>query len=252
MFLGDFHTHTTYSDGRGTLKENILAAVKKGLLFYGATDHGPNNIGTGVRREKTYLEIKKECKKLQEEFPQIKLLVGAEADIISLDGDLDISKEVIKELDYLIIGLHPYILPKTLKDALFFVLPNLLGKIIPGLKKYLVRVNTKAVVFAIEKYQPLIISHPNLFMPVDLEVLAGKCAEYGVALEINTGHDYPKEEIVKAALKAGTNLIINSDAHFPGTVGELKSGEELIRRLNFSPSKVLNTVENNYFSGMRR
>jgi len=246
MFSGDFHTHSRYSDGQGTLYENVVEAVKKGYRFYGVTDHGPNNIGTGVRKEKVYFLIKEEAQKLQEEFSGIKILVGAEADIISLEGDIDISEEVVLALDYLIIGLHPYIFPKTLKDGLLFVLPNLLGRIIPGFKKYLMRINTGALVRAIEKYRPLIISHPNLFMPVDIEELARKCSEYGVALELNTGHDYPRDEIVRAALKTGAKLIVNSDAHFPQTVGELKSGEELLGRFNFPRNKVLNAAENNF------
>ncbi|GAV21542.1 PHP domain-containing protein [Carboxydothermus pertinax] len=242
MFLGDFHTHSRYSDGRGTLRENVMAALNKGLCFYGVTDHGPANIGTGVRQEKVYLTIKAEAQRLKKEFPGINVLVGAEADVISLEGDIDLSLEVVSALDYLIIGLHPYILPKTLKDGFLFVLPNLLGRIFPGIKRYLIRINTRALIRAIEKYRPLAVSHPNLVLPVDLEALARSCAKNGVALEINTGHKYPKEEIVKAALKTGAKLIVNSDAHYPHTVGELKSGEELLMRYNFPLERVLNVA----------
>ncbi|ABB16204.1 PHP domain-containing protein [Carboxydothermus hydrogenoformans] len=240
MFSGDFHTHTRYSDGRGSLRENVWAALKKGLLFYGVSDHGPANIGTGVRQEKVYLTIKEEARNLEKEFSKIKILVGAEANVISLEGDIDISREIVSALDFLIIGLHPYVLPKTLKDGFLFVLPNLLGRLFSGIKKYLVRVNTRALIRAIEKYRPLVISHPNLFLPVDLEELAQVCAKYGVALEINTGHNYPKDEIVLAALKTGAKLMVNSDAHYPQTVGELKSGEELLLRYNFPLDRVLN------------
>lgn len=100
--FADYHTHTKHSDGRGTMQDNMLAAVGMGLEELGITDHGPHNIGVGVENSEAYLNIKKEARELNEKQNDIKILVGAEADIISVDGDIDVSAQVAKELDLLI------------------------------------------------------------------------------------------------------------------------------------------------------
>ena len=38
---GDYHTHTSYSHGRGTVGDMVLAAKDRGLKEVAITDHGP-------------------------------------------------------------------------------------------------------------------------------------------------------------------------------------------------------------------
>ncbi|TLM99921.1 PHP domain-containing protein, partial [bacterium] len=89
-FFADYHTHTTYSDGRGSVRENVEAALARGLEAIGITDHGPKNIGAGVAKAETYLAIKNEVRALAGEYEKINILVGAEADITGVDGSIDI------------------------------------------------------------------------------------------------------------------------------------------------------------------
>ena len=62
-FTGDYHTHSTYSDGRNTIVEMVDAARKKELGEIAITDHGPRNIGVGVKGPGTFLVIKDEIGK---------------------------------------------------------------------------------------------------------------------------------------------------------------------------------------------
>lgn len=241
--FADYHTHTKYSDGRGTLEENVLAARALGLEQIGISDHGPNNIGTGVENSETYLRIKQEAARVNGKYQDIDVLVSTEADVISINGKLDVSNDIIKELDYLIIGLHPYIVPDRFSD-LSFVIENQLSKISQSVKEKIRNVNTKALIGALESYDVKFVSHPGLGMEVNLRELARACSQNQTALEINTGHHYQTVESILEAEKEGASFVINSDAHFPQTVGRLDIGLELAAKAKLPPEKVINACQN--------
>ena len=92
------------------------------------TDHGPKSIGTGVADAETFLVIKEEVAGPAPRFPELKILVGAEAAVISRDGRLDLPREIIDRLDLLIAGLHPYYIPESPGDALYYTPPNLAAR----------------------------------------------------------------------------------------------------------------------------
>ena len=240
--FADYHTHTKYSDGRGSPAQNIEAAAGRGLAEVALTDHGPRSIGIGVAGPETFITIKEEVATLAPVLPDIKVLVGAEAAVISSDGRLDLPKEIIGQLDLLIAGLHPYYMPDNLRDALFYTLPNLAARLNRSAREKMRSSNTKAMIETIHSHPVHIISHPDLMLPVDTSELARACAEKGTALEVNTGHDYNKEEIVRSAARWGARLAINSDAHYPESVGELDSGLALVERLRFPAEMIINAV----------
>ena len=238
--IADLHSHSTYSDGRGKLADNIQAASAKGLEQYAITDHGPRNLGVGVSNENKYREIKAVVAQLQPNYPNLQILVGSEADVISLEGEIDLSSEIIEELDLLIVGLHPYIWPKTWRDGWDFVLSNQLLRITRRYEDQVRCRNTKALVEAIAKYPVDIISHPNLAMPIEISEVARACQKYHTAYEINTGHNYQTIEDVLTAAKEGVNFVVNSDAHFPTSIGCLETGIELLQRSGIGPEQSLN------------
>ena len=49
--LFDYHTHTTFSHGKGSIEDNVKEAVKKGLKAIAITDHGPGHMTYGIKRE---------------------------------------------------------------------------------------------------------------------------------------------------------------------------------------------------------
>jgi len=242
-FYGDYHMHSQYSDGRATVAEMVEAAHLKNLAEVGITDHGPRNIGTGVKTSEIYLQIKSETRALAEDYSHLKIMVGAEADIVGLNGELDIDKKVIQELDYLLIGLHPYVLPQDWSSAWKFVLGNQLAKINKGVKEKVKNINTKTTIDAIYKYDALAITHPGLKMDVDYQEVAQACVKTNTALEINTGHTFPGVQEVLQVAKTGVNFIVNSDAHFPETVGELDFGAYVLEKAQIPLERVLNAQE---------
>ena len=45
----DYHTHTTFSHGKGSIEDNVKAAVAAGLSGIAITDHGPGHLTYGVK-----------------------------------------------------------------------------------------------------------------------------------------------------------------------------------------------------------
>src|SRR5690554_3674055 len=67
--FADFHTHTVYSHGRGTIADNVAAARARGLAQVGMSDHGPANLfGVGVRGPSVFLRMRAEIAALEEQW----------------------------------------------------------------------------------------------------------------------------------------------------------------------------------------
>ena len=70
--FADYHTHTIYSHGKGTIRDNVEAAIKRGLKEIAISDHGPGHIGFGVKKKNLY-KIKREIEGLSKEYKDIKI-----------------------------------------------------------------------------------------------------------------------------------------------------------------------------------
>lgn len=239
---GDYHTHTRHSDGRQELSDIVYAAAEKGLKEVAVTDHGPLAAVIGVKNQQDYLKIKEEMDEIRKEHTEIKIMLGAEANIRDLHGTLDIEPEIIDQLDVLIAGLHPYTLPTSVKDGADIFLQNSLRHLGRRQHEKAVRANTEAIVAVIKQNPQLdIVSHPGLFFEVDTLAVARACAEHGVLFEINCGHEHPKISDIMIAERTGVNFIINSDAHFPDTVGGLDYGLWLVNKLGIAENRIVNS-----------
>lgn len=240
QFFGDYHTHSRFSDGRQSVDEIIKAARARGLHEIAVTDHGPLVAVIGVDKASDYLKTRDEIV-AQPEFGDIRVLVGAEANIRDMHGTLDIPREISEELDLLIAGLHPYTLPTSLEDGVGVFVQNSLRHLGRRQRDKAIEHNTLAVLAAIEQHPELdIISHPGLFFALDVYEVARACARYEVLFEINCGHKFPDLSAIMEAERAGANFIINSDAHFQNSVGALAYGEYVIETLGIEKDRVVN------------
>lgn len=237
-FYGDYHVHTLNSDGRGSVEEMVMAADSRGLQEIGLADHGPNNIGTGVRNDSVFAHIKDELAVLGPKYPGLRILASAEADVISLKGDLDLKKEAISVLDYLIVGLHPFVIPLDLK-SLGWLFANQLS-IREKNRERVKTLNTKALKEAVYKHEVWAVSHPGLKMDINIPEVAKACAANGTLWEINAGHKHPSYHEVMEASRFGVDFVVNSDAHFPESVGSLEYGEWVLKKANLPVERVYN------------
>ena len=49
ILTADYHTHTTYSHGTGSVEDNVKIAIEKGFDYIAITDHAKNHPLVGVK-----------------------------------------------------------------------------------------------------------------------------------------------------------------------------------------------------------
>jgi putative hydrolase len=238
----DYHTHTRYSHGKGTILDNVDAARKKGLKRIAISDHGFHHIGFGMSVS-DISRMREEIQSLNQQFSDIDILMGIEANLIGMNGEIDIPDHYLDAFDIILMGFHKAVRPKSLKDGWQLFVKNGLDKLVPSNREQLRKANTLAMIRAIERYPIQIITHPGAKIDIDSRELAKAAARKGTALEINASHGFMTVEYVKIALEEGADFVISSDAHIPEKVGVFDKAIETARSAGVPPERIINTVE---------
>lgn len=240
MPWADFHTHTRYSHGTGTIEDNVREAARKGLYAVGITDHGPSMLGIGIDLRR-WERIEKEIRVVQSKYPQVKVLLGVEANLISEDGDLDIPNEIIGRLDLLLVGFHLMVRPASWRDGLRLIAGNLAYESLPRKTQERVRqINTRALIAAVNRYDVDIVTHPGLHLDIDTVKLARACVARNTALEINASHRVPDVGFVRAAAREGAFFVLSSDAHSPNRIGDFRKALQVAEEAGVDRGRVVN------------
>jgi DNA polymerase (family 10) len=193
---GDLHCHTTWSDGRATVREMARAARAQGHEYLAICDHTPNvrvvrGLGSN-ELERQALEIAA----ANDDLKPFRVLRGVECDIRS-DGTLDVEDAVLDELDWVQLSLHA-------------------GQRRP--RAELTRLVTEAMrhpsVRALSHPKGRILNHRDE-NALDLDEVFATAKEMDVALEVNGLPDRLDLSAthVREALAGGVQLVLNSDAH---------------------------------------
>ncbi len=249
ILFGDYHTHTIFSHGKGTIEDNVKVAVAKGLKQVAITDHGLNHLMFGVSRKKL-IKMREEVERLKKIYP-IEILLGVEANLISGEGDIDVPADVLPQLDFVIAGYHQTALPKNIHALFDFYIPNWFGVKSEARKLK----NTMSYVKMLEKNPYLTcVVHLNYACAVNSWTIAEKAKEIGTYIELNGKRTLFSPYEVSMMVKNETKFLMNSDAHISSRVGEtilpynfmLKNGipEELVCNLNQLP-EIKRTFKNN-------
>lgn len=245
-FLTDFHTHTIYSKNnhaKGTIRENVEAAISKGLKELWITDHGPSHIMFGIKRSK-FREVREEIDRLNREFEgKIKIYFGVESNVMTYDGKIDVRKEELALLDGVNVGFHYGIINPDLKSFFYFWIVNPFSKIFRFLRPWISEKNTRALINVINKNDIKIITHPGDKVPVNILDLAKACEKTGTALEINSSHKNMNEEDIKKILDTNVKISVGSDAHSPRRVGDFEKSIERIKNTSLPLDRIINMKE---------
>ncbi len=221
--IADLHTHTTASDGAGSIEQMIEAARAIGYKIIAITDHSKSQvIANGLSPERMLKHIAA-IRKIAEKTKDVTVLAGAEVDILS-DGHLDYDDAILAELDIVIASPH-FALKQDSDKA------------------------TDRLLRAIEHRYVNIIGHPTgrligrrEGLTPDLSKLFAAAAKAGTAMEINAS--YPRLDLndrnARVALDAGVMLSINTDAHSPEGVGANSLGVAVARRAGATAPQVIN------------
>ncbi len=239
----DYHTHTTYSHGKGSVMDNAVAARDKGIKGIAITDHGFSHPAFGMKRRKLK-QMKLDCENA-EKATGVSVLLGIESNIRGQSGKIDAEPRDYENLDLIAAGLHKFIYYDHFYDYL-----RLLGdtsicswlKIKPS--KSLINYTTRVYVNAIKNNPIDILTHINYLVFCDPKTVAECCADYGTYLEISTKKVHLSDEQWEEVLKTNVKFIISSDAHSPDRIGDTKLFEELNARVPIPPERIVNIGEN--------
>lgn len=237
---GDYHTHTIYSHGKGTIRENVLEARRKGLKEIAITDHGLNHIILGLKWWKVEQSIK-EIEELRKEFSDITIYMGIEANIIGTRGIIDIKPEQFAYFDIILCGFHKPARPDRFRDYPGMYLQSYLPFALQN--KYMIKRNTKAYVEAIKNNPIDVIAHINKCVKVDCGEIARVAAEYGTYIELSSRHSTLTPADMKAMLDTNVKFIINTDAHLVETIGVTEGAEALIKLYDIPMERIVNAED---------
>lgn len=221
---GDFHCHTKASDGENTIEQMARAAQNLGYQYLAIADHSKHlTIANGLNEKRLLQQIKK-IDKLNKNFKNFQILKSIECDILE-DGSLDLSDNVLKELDFVIGAIHSKF--KLSGDK-----------------------QTKRVLHAMENKYFNILAHPTGRLinqrdayEIDLEKIMQQALEYGCFLELNAHPDRLDLNDVhcKMAKEIGVKIAMGTDAHHAETLTYMRCGIDQARRGWLEADDVLNT-----------
>ena len=221
---GDLHMHTTATDGRADVETMARSAKAAGLEYIAITDHSQSLAMANGLDDTRALEHARHVRAVNERIDGITVLAGIECDIRP-DGAMDLSDECLAALDIVIASVH---------SAFNMDEPEMTNRILAAIANPHVDViahPTGRLILKREGYR------------VDLERVAAAAAEAGVALEINSQVDRLDLDDTHArmACARGVKLVVDSDAHSPAALGNLRWGALTARRAWLQPTDVLNT-----------
>jgi DNA polymerase (family 10) len=210
---GDLHSHTTWSDGRASVREMGLAARDRGYEYLAICDHTENvRVVPGLNADAVRRQGE-EIEKANEELAPFRVLRGIEVDI-RRDGSLDLPDDVLAELDWVQLSLHAG--QREERKALT-------AKVVEAMRHPAVR--------CLSHPKGRIINHrpPNA---LDLEAVLAVALEHGVALEVNGLPDRLdlSAEDARLAVEAGVPLVVSTDAHSIRGLGNMELAVATARR----------------------
>lgn len=225
---GVLHAHSTWSDGKFSIREMAEACIDRGYEYLGLTDHSQTAAYAGGLSVDEIKQQWEEIDHLNEEFAEngtdFRIFKGIESDILS-NGDLDYEDEILQGFDFVIASVHS------------------------GLEMSREKMMTRFRNAITNPYTD-IIGHPTgrLLLQrdgsdLDMNELIELAAEHNVAIEINANpHRLDLDwRHGNKALEVGLMSSINPDAHSKNGIDNIPYGVRIARKAKFGKDRILNT-----------
>ncbi len=225
---GTFHCHTTYSDGKASLREVAEAARSRGWDYIGTGDHSRSAGYAGgltidrVRRQFREIDL------LNAEYAAagipFRIFKGIESDILP-DGSLDYPDDVLREFDYVIASVHSSFglgidqmtarIIRAIRHPALTILGHLTGRLLLTREGY----------------------------PLDMDAVLQAASDRGAVIEINANpHRLDLDwRYVRKAAELGILFAVNPDAHSVAALDHVVYGVNMARKAGLEPRQVLNT-----------
>src|SRR5713226_3790170 len=229
---GDVHMHTVETDGKNTIEEMAEAAKARGYKYMAITDHSKNlAFANGLDDARAVAHIQR-IRAANDKIDGITIFAGIEVDILA-DGDLDLSDDVLAQMDVVIASVHSVFNqePAKMTDRLLNAIAN---------------PNTS------------IIGHPTGRLQLrrdayafDMHAILTAAAKHKVAMELNS---YPdrldlNDVHLRQAKQRGVKIVINTDSHHTSHLEKIRFGVLQARRAWLTKEDVLNTLPAQKFRG---
>jgi DNA polymerase (family X) len=228
---GDVHMHTVETDGKNTIEEMAEAAQARGYKYMAITDHSKNlAFANGLDDTRALAHIQR-IRDAGRKLDGITIFAGIEVDILA-DGDLDLSDDVLAQMDVVIASVH----------SVFNQEP---GKM------------TERLLKAVENSNTSIIGHPTGRLqlrrdayPFDMDAILTAAAKHKVAMELNS---YPdrldlNDVHLRQAKLRGVKIVINTDSHHTSHLDKIRYGILQARRAWLTKEDILNTLPADKFA----
>ena len=222
---GDVHMHTVETDGKNTIEEMAEAARARGYQYMAITDHSKNlAFANGLDDKRAVAHIAR-IREAGNKIDGITIFAGIEVDILA-DGDLDLSDDVLAQMDLVIASVHSVFNQDSAKM-------------------------TERLLKAIENPNTSILGHPTGRIqlrrdayPFDMHKILTAAAKHKVAMELNS---YPdrldlNDVHLRQAKQQGVKIVINTDSHHTSHMEKIRYGILQARRAWLTKDDVLNTL----------
>lgn len=221
---GDFHMHSTWSDGDDSLEAMIAAAAARGYEYHSISDHSH---GRGTRYGMTPERVREQRERVRSigERHGIVTLCSSEVDILP-DGSLDFEDELLAELDIVVASVHSAM--HQSRDEM-----------------------TARLIRACNNPYVTVIGHPTgrrfdggAGYEFDYDAVFAEAARTGTALEIDGQAmrlDLPAP-LIRKAKTFGVTFTADSDAHRTGDLANAELAVGQARRAGLTKEDVLNAA----------
>jgi DNA polymerase (family 10) len=223
---GILHVHSSYSDGKNSIRRLAQASKEMGFSYMGLSDHSQSaRYAGGLSRERLQKQWK-EIDQVNQEMEGFTILKGIESDILP-DGSLDYEGPILEEFDFVIASVHSHFTMS--RDEM-----------------------TQRVINAIRNPYTTILAHPTgrLLLArepyaIDMTCIIDEASRSGVAIELNA-HPYRLDidwRLCKYAKEKGVKISINPDAHEEAGLKDIYYGVGIGRKGWLEPGDIFNAMD---------
>jgi DNA polymerase (family 10) len=222
---GCFHTHTTYTDGAGSVEDMVQAARLRGYHYIGISDHSQSAFYVNGLKEDRIRQQWAEIDRVQNKYRDIAIFKGIEADILP-DGAMDYPDGLLAQFDFVIASVH-------------------------GRFNLSEEDQTRRICTALANPYVTMLGHPTgrLLLHrdgyrVNLSEVLDAAARHRKVIEINGSRhrldlDWRWARIAKGR---GIHFCINPDAHAVDEMDNVSLGVHVARKAGLGRGDIINTL----------
>ncbi len=231
MRFSNLHTHTVFSDGIGTFRDNIESAISKNMVSLGFSDHSFTACDTSYcMKLEDYDKYFKEIDDLKAEYKgRFPVYTGLEKDYFS-NIDRSAFDYIIASVHYIIKDGVCYPIDHSEKQQTDCINDAFSGNIYDFAKCFYSMVAEQSALVkpdvighfdVINKFS-IMPENDDKYINIAKDALK-ETAKYCKTFEINTGavangyrkNPYPNRVLLELLLEIGGEVVINSDCHNP-------------------------------------